>query len=513
MVRLLNLSHAADPPSELGLVFIQIDGLGWTEFRRGLRNGNLPFLKWLGRKKHNYVSYPHYSGLPSNTPGVQGAIFYGVNACVPAFSFVSRASGRVCHMFDQGASGAVEACLQKEGEALLTGGSSYGNIFSGGADAAHFCSTSMGWVGFFKALNPLSLSLAIMLNLHIVVRAAFLVVLECLLAIVDCGRGILRGLGLRKELTFIPLRVAICIVLREVITTAVKIDIARGVRVIHVNLAGYDEQAHHRGPTSSLARWSLQGIDSAISRIWHAATRATRRKYLVWIYSDHGQETTLPYVIEHDRSIQEAVSEVFERQLKEQSWEIEHAQSLPHWRANLLRTQPLTAPAQAAVTEDRPRVIVAAMGPVGHIYAPKELAPEAKTKLAEALVSTAKIPLVLAAAEPGRARAWTEQGVFNLPEDAHKVVGDNHPYLAEVAEDLVKLCHHADAGTFVISGWRPGKPGTFPREFGAHAGPGPEETNGFAYLPPGALTLPEGRTYVRNDDLRKAARRVLARAS
>ena len=81
------------------------------------------------------------------------------------------------------------------------------------------------------------------------------------------------------------------------------------------------------------------------------------------------------------------------------------------------------------------------------------------------------------------------------------------------AGDLAKLCHHADAGTLVISGWRMRKPGTFPREFGAHAGPGPEETNGFADLPSGALTVSKDLAYVRNEDLRKAAQRILARAS
>lgn len=518
MVRLLDLSHAEEPPSEPGLVLIQVDGLGWTEFRRGLRKGYLPFLKGLSRKADGYVSHPHYSGLPSNTPGVQGALFYGIDACVPAFSFVDRDSHRVCHMFDPAAAAAVEARLKEKGEPLLAGGSSYGNIFSGGADATHYCSTSMGWVGLLKALNPPALTLAILLNLHVAVRAALLAALELWLALVDCARGILTGYALWKEVIFIPLRVAICIVLREVVTTAVKIDIARGLKIIHVNLAGYDEQAHQRGPSSALARWSLRGIDSAIGRIWKAARRSHRRPYNVWIYSDHGQEDTLPYAKEHGRSIQAAVTEVFDAQMKERGWGIEHAHGMPHWRANLLRTPrlielpgPATEPAPAEETP--PRVIVAAMGPVGHIYAPQELTPEATTQLAEALVSAAKIPLVMAAGEPGQARAWTAEGVFELPRDARKILGENHPYVEEVGVDLVQLCHHPDAGTFVIFGWRQKSPGTFPMEAGAHAGPGPEETNGFVYAPADALKLPEGRDYVRNEDLRNAARRILARAS
>lgn len=513
MVRLLNLSRAEEPRTERGLVLIQIDGLGLTEFRRGLQKGDLPFLKWLTHKRQGYVTTPHYSGLPSNTPAVQGELFYGVKMCVPAFSFVDRGTRRVCHMFEPSAAAAVEARLEKAGEPLLAAGSSYGNIFSGGAKAAHFCSTSMGWTGFLKALNPVSLSLALVLNLHIVIRAALLAALELVLGVVDCARGMLTTQRLLKELGFIPLRVAICIVLREVVTVAVKIDIARGLRIIHVNLAGYDEQAHHRGPHSRLARWSLKGIDHAIGRIWMAARRASRRDYDVWIYSDHGQEHTLPYAKEHGRSIQTAVTAVFEAQLKERGWGIEHAQGTPHWRANLLWTSKLATPGPEAGESAPPHVIVAAMGPVGHIYAPEEVAAEARNQLAETLVREAKIPVVMAATAPGQARAWTAEGVFELPKEAHKVVGKDHPYLTEIADDLVSLCHHPDAGTFVISAWRANTPGTFPMEFGSHAGPGHEETNGFAHVPADAVTLPKDRAYVRNDDLRTAARRILAHAS
>jgi hypothetical protein len=511
MVRLLNLSRADAPRSEPGLVLIQIDGLGLAEFRRGLRERNLPFLRWLGRKTQGYASHPHYSGLPSNTPGVQGALFYGVPTCVPAFSFVDRSRDRVCHMFDQASAAAVEARLRNAGEPLLAGGSSYGNIFSGGAAAAHFCSTSMGWTGLLKMLNPPALTLAILLNLHIAVHAILLTALELVLAVVDGARGILTGRGLRRELGYIPMRVAICIVLREVVTAAVKIDVARGVRVIHANLAGYDEQAHHRGPRSSLARWSLRGIDGAVSRIWHAARRASRRDYAVWIYSDHGQQAAVPYAQEHGRPIAAAVAEVFADQLQARGWAIEHAQGLPHWRAKLLRPQTSPEATPAALDQAPQRVIVTAMGPLGHIYAPQELAPDAKAELAEALVRTAKIPLVMTAAAPGRARAWTTHGAYDLPEQAREIVGEDHPYLAEVAEDMVRLCQHPDAGTFVISGWRLRKPGTFATELGAHAGPGPDETSGFVYVPEPALAPPKDRAYVRTEDLRAAARRVLAR--
>jgi hypothetical protein len=69
----------------------------------------------------------------------------------------------------------------------------------------------------------------------------------------------------------IPARVGINILLRELITIGSKLDIARGLHIVHLKLLGYDEQAHIRGPTSNFAHWSLKGIDDAIERISRAA--------------------------------------------------------------------------------------------------------------------------------------------------------------------------------------------------------------------------------------------------
>ncbi|MDZ4242655.1 MAG: peptide chain release factor 3 [Candidatus Omnitrophota bacterium] len=86
--------------------------------------------------------------------------------------------------------------------------------------------------------------------------------------------------------------------------------------------------------------------------------------------------------------------------------------------------------------------------------------------------------------EPGRVRVWTEEGEFTLPQDAKKILGAGHPFLAPLTEDLVRVCHHPNAGDFTIMGFKPDhKPMTFPVENGSHGGPGPEETNGFALLP------------------------------
>jgi hypothetical protein len=83
------------------------------------------------------------------------------------------------------------------------------------------------------------------------------------------------------------------------------------------------------------------------------------------------------------------------------------------------------------------------------------------------------------------------------------------PSATPVADDLISLCRHPDAGTFIISGWRPqAKPLSFPVERGAHGGPGRRETDAFVLLPPKAAAAVAGfekRNYLRIADLRRAA--------
>ena len=114
--------------------------------------------------------------------------------------------------------------------------------------------------------------------------------------------------------------------------------------------------------------------------------------------------------------------------------------------------------------------------------------------------------MVLVAAEQGKVHVYTRRGRFLLPDEALEVFGSAHPFLHEMAEDLVRLCHHPNAGDIIICGYnREGPSYSFPLENGSHAGPGPEETHAFALLPgdalPGSLA---NKPYLRPLDLRTA---------
>ena len=517
LARLLQLPVSEGPSTRPGLVMIQIDGLSQPQFERALAHGELPFLRRLLRREH-YQAHRHYSGLPATTPAVQAELFYGVKAAVPAFSFRDHETGRLVRMFEPEAAARVEALQAGSGhEALLEGGSAYSDNFTGGAAESHFCPSSMGWGPTLRAANPFVLLVFILGNLYSFLRVGVLLLLELGLALVDFARGITRGHDFIKEIKFIPTRVGISILLRELCVIGGKIDISRGLPIIHINFLGYDEQSHRRGPRSLFAHWTLKGIDDAIARLWRAANHSPWRHYEVWIYSDHGQCTTRPYHLQQGCTLEEAVTAAFAAVNTDMPQAAGHGvHGIQTQRVRFLggkRIQRLFSVVGInGDAQDEARPVVAALGPVGHVYAPRKLTHDAYALVARELATRHGVPIVLRIDAAGLLHAWTAEGEFLLPQDRATLFGAQHPFLEALPGDLLRLCQHPDAGDLVLLGWRAGsRPVTFAVENGAHAGASPEETGGFALLPEDAPLASPAPGYLRPTDLRDAAMRHLGR--
>ncbi len=309
VVGLLGLQRFEGNPTDRGLILVQIDGLSKTQLERAVTEGRMPFLKSL-IDRENYCAHSLYSGLPASTPSVQGELYYGKRTIVPAFGFRDHRTGHLVRMFSNEIARHVEGKMSQAESGLLAGGSSYCNVFSGGAGEVHFCATSLGWSEFFNTVNPLQLFLVMLLNFWMFFRVAGLMVLEFFLALFDFFRGIVSGRRFWQELMMIPARVVVVVLMRELVTIGACYDSARGLPIMHVNLLGYDEQAHRRGPSSRFAHWTLKAIDRAIRRIWKSAHRGAGREYDVWVFSDHGQETTQPYQYQNGKRIQQVVAEM-----------------------------------------------------------------------------------------------------------------------------------------------------------------------------------------------------------
>ncbi|WP_372625719.1 endonuclease/exonuclease/phosphatase family protein [Arsukibacterium sp.] len=517
--KLLRLSVSEGSGVRPGLIMIQIDGLAQPQLQQALKHGKMPFLQRLLQREH-YKLQAHYSGLPATTPAVQAELFYGVKTAVPAFSFRHRQTGKIVRMLQPDTAAKVEQGLQQQSKsALLQDGSTYSNIYTGGAAESHFCAATMGWGTALRAANPFVLLGLFLSNLYSVLRIIGLFFLELGLAIVDFCRGIIKGQDFLSELKFIPARIAISIVLRELCVIGGKMDIARGLPVVHINFLGYDEQSHRRGPSSLFAHWTLKGIDDSIARLWRAAHRSQWRSYQVWLYSDHGQAKVTPYHVLQGYPLQQAVYASFEKLtslpagLQRKVTGSEQTQRARLLGGNKVQWMFAVNNGNDQTAADN-GIKVAAQGPVGHIYAGTSLTDTDSRLLATELAGTHKVPLVLVVEGPDRVRATTADGDFYLPQDKAKIFGADHPFLDGVSDDILRLCQHPDAGDLVIMGWRKGvKAQSFADENGAHAGATPAETHGFALLPEDVMLPDTPCGYIRPADIYHAALQQLGRGS
>ena len=497
-----------------GLLLIQIDGLGFDQLDRALNEGMMPNLGKLIASEPCRVARV-YAGVPSSTPAFQAELYYGQRTAVPAFSFVDRTTNRVFRMSDRDAASAVEAGL--EGRALLEGGSSYSNIYRGGASVTRFSMASLGWGDFFHASRPRELPWVLATHWLDLFRTVALSAYEAVTGLPQLVAAIRRGEHVGTEIHFLQARVAVTVVLREALATVASIDLHRGLPVVHLDLLGYDEWAHRRGPSAPEAHRALRGIDRVVARLTRAARRSRHRDYEIWVLSDHGQETTNAYVELHGRPVAEAIGDVLRSHGIEHDDAPEPQRGIQGQRAGLLgaRIAEALVPGLDMTPRyrDPTRATTTALGPLGHVYLPGAVDAAQLATIARQLVDVAKVPLVLAADGTDAAWAWNSSGRYRLPDQPAAVLGADHPYLTEAAADLVRVCVHPDAGTFVISGWQlDGTPLSFPHENGSHAGPGPNETSAFICAPSDA-PIEWDQSALSAEHLRAAALEVLEGAA
>jgi endonuclease/exonuclease/phosphatase family metal-dependent hydrolase len=494
-----------------GILMIQIDGLGHDQLLKAIEKKRLPFLQRLIQQDH-FVLRKFYSGLPSATPAVQAEIFYGVKSSIPAFHYYDREAGRERVLFDAEAADTLARQLEMDHKGLLAGGSSYSNILGGGAKEASFCIQSMRLKSIFRNIKLRNTTLFFIANVGKLVRIIGLSLMEMGLAVFDFFKGMIERKNPFKEFKFIFSRIGACIVLRELIRLHVKIDIARGLPIIHANFVGYDEHSHRRNPDSAFAMWTLKGIDGTIRDLVRKAMRSEKRDYHVFIYSDHGQETTMSYESVHGRTHLEAIKETFSIGPLQHCDFAEPESAVPHINlyqrsVSLFRRTSMTDNLKERTMPRDGKIHVTAMGPLGHIYLPLEINPEERRKYAKRLVQVAGIPLVLYIQDE-TVICVTGEGSGVLAKKAGEIFGEEHPFPAEVTEDMEAICRHKNAGDFIISGWRPQTtPLSFPLENGAHGGPGSHETKGFVILPDTVEST--AKPYLRGLDLRRQVRAIL----
>jgi endonuclease/exonuclease/phosphatase family metal-dependent hydrolase len=503
-----------------GLLLIQIDGLARTQLERAIASRRMPFLRRLLRREGGRL-HDFYPGLPSTTAAVQAELYYGVRAAVPAFSFYDRAKRRHGVMCAPDWAKDAESACAAQAEGLLTGGSSWSNIYTGGStqEESHFCAASLGLDDMWRTGKIGNIFMFILLHPLSTLMLIALLVLELLLALWDFLTGIFRGEKPWPEFQLLVSRVFVAIGLRELVTIGAAIDVARGLPVVHVNFVGYDEHAHRRGPDSAFAHWSLLGIDRAVAALYRAAENSNRRDYSVWIFSDHGQERTRSFDLEKPGGIEQVVRTALEiSQQQDAAWR-PRSQRRPatSWlggryfdrrrKVKWEKASELTPGEEATFT-------VAAVGPVGHVYLATPPDDAKRRAVARRLVTEGGVPGVLVRMADDAVIWFHAGGETSVPKEVPAMLTHPEPLRAEIADDLAALARHPHAGDLLLLGWSPGSPlWTFAPERGAHAGLAPEELRGFVLLPPGVRLPPGTEHHIRPAALRTAALHLLGRSA
>ena len=507
-VRLLGLSSPGKNPVLPGLILVQVDGLNREQLEQALHSGQMPFLEQLVQKE-NYQLHSLYSGLPATTSAVQAELFYGRKSAVPGSGFRDHQSGQLARMYRHDVALQVEERLQQAQDGLLKGGSSYCNIFGGGAEESHFCATRLGWDDFFVTINPFRILLVILIHAGIFLRTCGLMVVECVLVLTARFRGEPMRHGLWHELSTIAARSLVVVFMRELVVAGASNDAARGLPIIHLSLLGYDEQARQRGPASRFAHRTLKGVDRAIGRLWRSAHRSAGREYDIWIFSGNGLGATQPYQAFQGESIQEALHDLIQSSGQEAAslgspTPTGQIPSRASWLGIRGLDRFLAGVPDSDTTSRMAEAQVVTAGSLAFVYLLADTAEAYRYELARQLVEEKRVPMVVVADGAQAARVFTQSGQYDLPAQAADIFAADHPFLDDLPSDLIELANHPDAGDLLLVGWDRSLPSvSFGQQDTTNNGPSTEATGGFALLPCDVNLENGGRPYLRPLQLRQ----------
>jgi hypothetical protein len=125
-------------------------------------------------------------------------------------------------------------------------------------------------------------------------------------------RGELARRATHSEGIFPFIRILSNVIIRELQTMAILLDVYLGVPVVYSTFMQYDELAHHFGPSSKQALKDVRRTDARISEIWRMARIAGGRQYDLVILSDHGMTPAHSYRVRFRESLGATVERILD---------------------------------------------------------------------------------------------------------------------------------------------------------------------------------------------------------
>ncbi|HEU4642171.1 MAG TPA: alkaline phosphatase family protein [Gemmatimonadaceae bacterium] len=283
-----------------GAVVLQIDALAYADLRRALELGYCPTIARLLHEGGFHLRR-WFCGLPSATPYCQAGIFHGENAGIPAFRFYDKRARRVITCNAPHGVQYIRDRIHAPG--ALAGGSSYVNLLDGDASTVAFTVATRERTSVYRRLGGTRMALLIALHPIRVARMALQSAWEWLREEWERAVAQLAGRVTHAEGVFPLVRIISNVIVRELQTMAIILDVYLGVPVIYSTFMQYDELAHHFGPSSRQALGDLRRTDARIAEIWRMIQASSARRYDLIILSDHGMTPARSYRVRFGESL------------------------------------------------------------------------------------------------------------------------------------------------------------------------------------------------------------------
>jgi putative membrane protein len=294
---------AKDDIAKPGIVFLEIDGLGYRVLRDAMKTGKTPNMKrWVNCGSHKLIAWD--SDLSSQTSAAQAGILHGNNSDVPGFRWYDKEKKDIV------VSSSIEDVSQLEkqisdGNGLLSGGgTARASLLSGDASRVLMTASRL----FDVTSEDLRAYYAYFLNPSNMLRSSSLMLWEWVLEKQAAWSQRIRHEKPRinRGGIYFILRSLMTILLRDFSIFAVKGDMYSGAPYVYVTLAGYDEVSHHSGMERPDTLEVLRKLDREFSKLERVACETTR-KYKFVVLSDHGHTQGTTFKDRYGESLVEVV--------------------------------------------------------------------------------------------------------------------------------------------------------------------------------------------------------------
>jgi uncharacterized membrane protein YvlD (DUF360 family) len=291
-----------------GLVMMEIDGLSYHHITKALNEGYMPTLKQM-IDEEGYTLSRVDCGLPSQTSACQAGIMFGNNYDIPSFRWYDKDEQK---LFVSGKDASILDGRYAKGQGLMRGGSSINNMLAGDAEKSILTASN------FKTGTPEEKKrraddiYLLALNPYFLMRVIVLFLGEVIVEIWQGWQQQRKKVEPRLDRLhkFYPfVRASMTVLMRDVSSYLLTLDIIRGAPSIYLTWPGYDEVAHHSGPWTSDAFKTLRQYDQVIARIKDIIERKAPRPYDLLILSDHGQSFGHTFLQRYGYSLKEFVEQ------------------------------------------------------------------------------------------------------------------------------------------------------------------------------------------------------------